>query len=128
MVTGTGDPAIDAPAIQAAVDRARQVILTGHLPFDVPPVLSLFATGLGPTRPGVDPGPFPAKPPAIVNSRVDVKANGKSADVLGAVGYPGSLDGYQVNFRVPADTAARTATIQLGAAWIAGSAVTIPVQ
>ena len=53
----------------------------------------------------------------------------KSAKVgLGAVGFPGSLDGYQVNFRVPPGTAKGVATIQVTAAWIAGTAVGIAVQ
>ncbi len=92
-------------------------------------VLSLFATGLGPTVPAVDPGqPFPSNPAATVNSPIEVKVNGNSAEVLGAVGYPGSLDGYQVNFRVPQDTAKGVATIQVSAAWIAGTAVRIAVQ
>ena len=92
-------------------------------------ILSLYATGLGPTRPGVDPGrPFPSSPLAAVNSPVDVAVNGKSAGVIAAVGYPGSVDGYQVNFRIPPDTAKGTATIQVSAAWIAGPAVSIPIQ
>lgn len=92
-------------------------------------ILSLFATGLGPTRPGVDPGqPFPSKPLAAVNSPVVVTVNGKSADVLAAVGFPGAVDGYQVNFRLPPDTAKGTATIQVSAAWITGPAVSITVQ
>ena len=33
-----------------------------------------------------------------------------------------------MNFRVPPDTAKGTATIQVSAAWIAGPAVTIPIQ
>jgi hypothetical protein len=91
-------------------------------------VLSVFATGLGPTAPGVDPGqPFPASPPAV-NSPVDVLVNGKSAEVLSAVGLPGAVDGYQVNFRVPPDTTKGPATIQVNAAWIAGGPVTITVQ
>src|SRR6266446_6136349 len=75
--------------------------------------LSLFATGLGPTRPAVDPGkPFPASPPAVVNSPVQVTVNGRPAEVIGAVGYPGAVDGYQVNFRIPADAAPGSAAIQ----------------
>lgn len=92
-------------------------------------ILSLFATGLGPTRPGVDPGqPFPSSPPAAVNSPVDVKVNGKSAEVLAAVGFPGAVNGYQVNFRVPADAAKGVATVQVSAAWIAGPSVNVPIQ
>ncbi len=92
-------------------------------------VLSLFATGLGPTLPGAAPGqPFPSSPLAVVNSPVTVTVNGKVAEVLAATGYPGATDGYQVNFRVPPDIATGTATIQVSAAWIAGPAVSIPVQ
>lgn len=52
--------------------------------------LSLFATGVGPTRASLTPGqPFPSSPLAVVNSPIDVTVNGKSAEVLAAVGYPG---------------------------------------
>ena len=91
--------------------------------------LSLVATGLGPTRPAVDPGqPFPSSPLAAVNSPVDVTVNGKSADMLAAVGYPGAVDGYQVNFRVPPDVPRGIATVQVSAAWIAGPLVSVAVQ
>lgn len=92
-------------------------------------VLSLFATGLGPTRPGVDPGqPFPSTPAQVVNSPVQVMVNGKVAEIIGAVGFPNSADGYQVNFRLPSDTGKGTVTIQLSAAWIAGAPATVAVQ
>jgi uncharacterized protein (TIGR03437 family) len=65
-------------------------------------ILSLFATGLGPVTARVDPGkPFPSGPLAAVNAPVEVTVNGKAAEVIGAVGYPGAVDTYQVNFRVP---------------------------
>lgn len=92
-------------------------------------ILSLFVTGLGPTVPAVDPGqPFPSSPAAVVNSPVEVKVNGVSAEVLAAVGYPGSLDGYQVNFRMPSDTAKGSASINVTAAWITGPPVQIAVR
>ena len=120
---------LSTPAGPAVTHSSDFSVVTASKPAARGEVLSLFATGLGPTRPGVDPGQvFPAKPLAIVNSPVDVTVNGENAEVLGAVGYPGSLDGYQVNFRLPPDTATGTATIQLSAAWIAGPAVTIAVQ
>ncbi len=92
-------------------------------------ILSLFASGLGPVNPGVDPGqPFPSSPLTTVNSPVDVTVNGKPAEVLSAVGYPGAVDGYQVNFRMPQNVAKGVATIQVSAAWISGTAVGIAVQ
>jgi uncharacterized protein (TIGR03437 family) len=92
-------------------------------------VLSLFATGLGPTVPNVDPGaPFPSAPLVVVNSPVEVTVNGTSAEVVGSVGLPGSVDGYQVNFRVPASGASGMASVQLSAAWIPGVPVSIPIQ
>ena len=71
---------------------------------------------------------FPSSPLAVVNSPVAVTVNGKPAEVLSAVGYPGALDGYQVNFRVPQDLVSGTATIQVSAAWIAGAPVSVPVR
>jgi hypothetical protein len=37
MVAGTGDPNVDVPAVQAAVDKGGRVVLTGHFSFDRPP-------------------------------------------------------------------------------------------
>jgi uncharacterized protein (TIGR03437 family) len=92
-------------------------------------ILSLFASGLGPTRPAVDPGqPFPISPLAAVNSPVTVMVNGEPAEVLASVGYPGAVDAYQVNFRVPPGTAKGTAAVQVTAAWVPGSSVNIIVQ
>jgi uncharacterized protein (TIGR03437 family) len=92
-------------------------------------ILSVFATGLGPTRPSVDPGtPFPSSPLVAVNSPVEVTVNGRPAEVLAAVGFPGAVDGYQVNFRMPPDTVKGVATIQMSAAWVAGTPVSIAVQ
>jgi uncharacterized protein (TIGR03437 family) len=114
------------PAVTHAGDFT---LVTASKPAAAGEILSLFATGLGPTNPGVDPGqPFPSSPAAAVNSPVDVTVNGKPAEVLGAVGYPGAVDGYQVNFRVPPDAAKGVAAIQVSAAWVASTAVNIPVQ
>ena len=91
-------------------------------------ILSLFATDLGPVRGVITGQPFPSSPVAAVNSPVQVIANGKPAELIGAVGYPGSVDGYQVNFRVPAGVATGPAMIQVSAAWTPSAPVTIPVQ
>ena len=85
------------PAVTHSSDFS---LVTASKPAAAGEILSLFASGLGPVNPGVDPGqPFPSSPLAIVNSPVEVTVNGKSAEVLGAVGFPGAVDGYQVNFR-----------------------------
>jgi uncharacterized protein (TIGR03437 family) len=117
------------PAGPAVTHSSDFSLVTAAKPATAGEVLSLFATGLGPTVPAVDPGqPFPSTPVAVVNSPVEVKVNGTSAEVLGAVGLPGAVDGYQVNFRVPPGTAKGPASIQVSAAWISGATVSIPVQ
>jgi uncharacterized protein (TIGR03437 family) len=123
-------PQIVATAGGPAVTHSSDFsLVTASKPAAAGEILSVFATGLGPTKPGVDPGkPFPTSPLAAVNSPVDVTVNGKPAEVTAAVGYPGTADGYQVNFRVPSDAAKGPATVQIGAAWIAGPAVSIVIQ
>lgn len=117
---------VNGPAIAHSNDFA---LVTSARPAAAGEVLSLFAAGLGPTVPGVDPGvPFPSSPLAAVNSPVTVTVNGTPAEVLGAVGYPGTVDGYQVNFRMPSGGEAGSATVQLSSAWISGAPVKIAVR
>ncbi|HLG95194.1 MAG TPA: hypothetical protein VKX49_02650 [Bryobacteraceae bacterium] len=121
IVMTTGGPAVTHSSDFSLVTAAK--------PAAAGEVLSIFATGLGPTVPAVDPGqPFPSSPLAAANSPIDVKVNGTSAEVLGATGLPGAVDGYQVNFRMPPDTAKGPVSVQVSAAWISGAAVSIPVQ
>jgi uncharacterized protein (TIGR03437 family) len=116
----------EGPAITHSSDFS---LVTASKPAAAGEILSLVARGLGPVNPGVDPGQqFPSSPLAVVNSPVGVTVNGKAAEVLSAVGFPGAVDGYQVNFRVPPDTAKGPASIQVSAAWISGSVVSITVQ
>jgi uncharacterized protein (TIGR03437 family) len=120
MTTATG------PAVTHSSDFT---LVTATKPATAGENLSLFATGLGPTRPGVDTlAPFPSSPLVAVNSPIEVAVNGKPAEVLAAVGFPGAVDGYQVNFRVPSDTVKGVATIQVSAAWVAGAPASIMVQ
>ena len=110
---------VNGPAVAHSNDFS---LVSASKPAAPGEILSLFATGLGPTQPGVDPGkPFPTTPSSLVTSPVEVTVNGKPAEVTAAVGYPGAVDGYQVNFRVPPDAVR-------GAAWIAGSEVRITIQ
>ena len=104
-------------------------LVTADNPAAAGEMLSLIATGLGPVRPGLDPGnPFPTDPLAVVNSPVEVTVNGAPAEVLGAVGYPGSVDAYRVDFRIPSGARSGSAAVQLTAAWIPSSSISIVVQ
>jgi uncharacterized protein (TIGR03437 family) len=92
-------------------------------------VLIAKATGLGPTRPGVEPGqPFPTDPLQEINSPLDVTLNGDSAEIINNIGWLGLVDTYRVDFRVPDGTAAGNVALQLRVAWMAGPSLSIPVQ
>ena len=44
VVAGTGDPNLDVPAVQAAVDRGGRLVLMGHFSFNRPPTAPAGAT------------------------------------------------------------------------------------
>jgi hypothetical protein len=120
---------MSAPQVAAVTHSMDFKLVTENRPATAGEVLSLFVSGLGPTVPAVEPGlTFPSNIRAVVNSPVTVTVNGKTADVLVAVGYPGSVGGYQVNFRVPPGMAEGIATLQVSAAWIASAPVSIAIQ
>lgn len=115
-----------SPAIVHADDFT---LVTAARPARAGEMLVVFASGLGPTRPGVDPGqPFPSSPAQVAALPVEVLVNGRSAEVTYAGGYPDSIDRYQINFRVPEQTAPGSVAIQVTSAWIAGTEARIPIQ
>jgi len=94
-------------------------------------IVIVAVTNLGPTQPELlPPGsrPFKGDPLEVVNSPVEVTVNGKEADVINKVGWPGMYDLYRVDFRLPSGLPPGRATIQLTVAWISGAGVEIPVQ
>ncbi len=92
-------------------------------------LLIASVTGLGAVRGQAVLGEsFAANPVAEVISPVGVLVNGKEAEVVNKIGWPGTTDRYRVDFRIPSGFAPGTATIQLTAAWIPGPAMDIPVQ
>jgi hypothetical protein len=114
------------PAIVHSIDYS---LVTASNPARAGELLTLFASGLGPTRPGVEPGqPFTASPLQTVSSPVDVLVNGEAGEVLYSGGYPNTVDNYQVNFRLPGDIAPGLASVQIRAAWVPGTEVKIPVK
>jgi len=116
----------NGPAIVHANDSS---FVTTSKPAKSGEVLTLYATGLGPTRPALEPGKvFAAEPLQVTNSPIELSVGGLAAEVLYAGGYPGSTDAFQVNFRMPNGVAPGTANLQLTAAFIPGGAVSIPIQ
>lgn len=92
-------------------------------------ILTLYATGLGPTTPLVDLGlPFPQDATHLANAPVEVLVDGQSAEVLYAGGFADAVDGYQVNFRMPVGFGSGSAGLRLIAAWIPGSEVRVPAK
>jgi len=47
VVVGTGNPDVDVPAVQAAVDQGGEVILRGHFSFDRPPTVPTATAFVG---------------------------------------------------------------------------------
>lgn len=91
--------------------------------------LIVYAKGLGPTNPGVNPGePFPSDPLALVTSPVEVLVGGKASPATNQLGIPGTTDTYRVDFQVPDTTVSGMVPIQVSAAWVSGTAVRIPVR
>jgi hypothetical protein len=120
---------VSTPNGPVVVHASDFTLVTTAQPARSGEILALFASGLGPTRPGVDPGqPFTANPPQVANSPIEVLVNGKPGEVLYAGGYPGAVDRYQVNFRLPDGIAPGIASLQVTSAWIAGSEVKIVIQ
>jgi uncharacterized protein (TIGR03437 family) len=120
---------VTAPGGPAIVHASDSSLVTPAKPAKAGEVLTLYATGLGPTRPSPEPGqPFAVNPPSVVTSPVEVIVNGASGQVLYAGGYPGAVNGYQVNFRLPDNVATGMAPLHLTSAWISGGNVTIPIQ
>jgi uncharacterized protein (TIGR03437 family) len=94
-------------------------------------VLIIRAKGLGPTRPDLRPVGlvrFGSNPIVEVNSPVEIAVDGKEAEVLNKVGWPGETDVYRVDFRMPSGTSSGMGVLQVTAAWIPGTPVAIPVK
>ena len=129
LIPRTRPEVVTTAAGPAIVHSSDYSPITPAKPAKPGEILTLFAYGLGPTRPGVDPGqPFTADPQQLVIAPVEVLVNGKSSEVLYAGGYPGAVDGYQVNFQVPNTTMPGMASVQVTGAWIPGPEVRMLIQ
>jgi uncharacterized protein (TIGR03437 family) len=119
----------DGPAVFHTEDGSR---VTAQKPARPGELLMIQTKGLGPTRPGlIPPGvkPFAAEAPyEPVNAPVDVIVNGAAAEVVNAIGWPGSMDTYRIDFRVPSGARPGGASVQVSSAWISSEAVEIRIQ
>lgn len=122
-------PAVSLTTAGPAVFHGDFSPVTPARPASAGEVLILMATGLGPTRPSVNPGqPFPLDSLLEVNSPIEVHVGNREAEVVNKVGWPGAIDTFRVDFRVPAGTPAGLTRLRLTAAWVSGSEVQIPVR
>jgi len=122
-------PTVIATANGLAVVHRDGKLVSSQNPAQAGEVLTLYATGLGPTTPSVTIGqPFPADVLALTNAPVGVLANGKPSEVLYSGGESGAVDRYQVNFRLPDTLATGSAVLQLTAAWIPGPEIAIAIK
>jgi len=122
-------PEVVATATGPAIFHADFSPVTATRPAKADEILMVRATGLGPTLPGINPGqPFSTDTLQQVNSPVAVMVNGQAAEIINSIAWPGQVDTFRMDFRLPNGTPAGTAAIQLSAAWIAGSSVNIPIQ
>ena len=123
VVTTSSGPAIFhsdfSPVTTARPARAGETVI-------------IMMANLGPTRPGVDPGQaFPLEPRSgrlEVNSPVEASINGKPAEVINKLGWPGLTDVYRVDVRIPEGTTPGTASLQVTAAFIPAPEVRVQVQ
>jgi uncharacterized protein (TIGR03437 family) len=86
-------------------------------------ILTLFARGLGPLRPAGEKSEL-----RTANSPLEVIVNGVTSTPLYAGEYAPNSPALQVNFKVPPETQAGMASVQLSAAWLVGAAIQIPVR
>jgi uncharacterized protein (TIGR03437 family) len=90
--------------------------------------LTLYARGLGPIS-GTEMGQaFDASPRPVVNAPVDVYLGQTHVSALYAGGYPGSTDGYQVNFVVPETATPGMRPLQLSVGWVDSAPVEIAIR
>lgn len=113
----------------AVLHSSNNSFVNDAAPAQAGELLTLYATGCGPTRPAIDPGQqFQSSPLSTVQSPLRLTVNGDPAEVIYAGGYPGTEDTYQINFRMPPNVAPGSAALQLTSAWIPGKEVPIIVR
>jgi uncharacterized protein (TIGR03437 family) len=103
-------------------------LVTAQNPAQPGEVLTLFATGLGPTNPAVAAGaPAPFSPPAVTTTIPAVSLGCQQASVISSALAPGAVGIYQVIFALPAGAAGGGQSLSLTIGGKTSSTVMLPV-
>ena len=122
-------PAVVVSAQGPELFHADWSAVNGQNPGRRGEILISKVSGLGATDPDVPAGkPFPSEPSASVVCRVSVRLNGVATPTLNAFGWPGMVNLYRVDFRVPDALKAGAATLELAVRGVAAPAVQFPVR
>ena len=89
----------------------------------------LKAMDLGETVPRLVPGQtFPEEPLVEVVAEIRVRFNGAGTDVETKIGWPGEINRYRVDIRVPVSAPRGLSWLDISANGITGPAIEIPVR
>jgi hypothetical protein len=92
-------------------------------------IVIVQARGLGPTRPGVNPGqPFPVESLQEVSSPVDAAVSALPAEVINKLGWPGEIDMYRIDVRIPEGLSPGTGALRFSVGFIPGPETTIALR
>ena len=87
------------------------------------------ATNLGATRPPRRSGEaFSQDPLLLVAAPVEVRVNGEAAEVETQVGWPGTMDTYRLDFRVPQGIRPGVASVQIRVDGVGGPRTKIAIR
>ncbi|MCL5744031.1 MAG: hypothetical protein M1541_08905 [Acidobacteria bacterium] len=113
---------IDAPEIQMAYHSASGSPVTNSNPAQAGEVLTLDVKAGWPTSPSRAPGKtFTGEPFQLISLPLEATLNDLPAEVINAIGWPGTRDRYRVDVRLPAPGTPE-ATLNLLAGYLMASA------
>ena len=103
--------------------------VTAERPARAGEVLTLQVRAGWPVQPSLAAGQvFPQDPARSVSTAVEALVNDGPAEVINAIGWPGSRDEYRVDIRVPSGVTPGTAKVQVNGAYLPGASFDLPVR
>ncbi len=120
---------LDSAGTPAVFHIYDESVVTRSNPAAAGEIVSAFVRNLGPTKPAIEYGQaFSRTPSNFVNSPVEVQVNGVAADVTYAAGHAGSVNVYDLEFRIPKETPSGLATVQIFLGYVGGVQFPIYIQ